>query len=154
MKREPIYDALLLQLQQLQSAPYVTTWPTIQVSLGFKTYEDAQIQPALFLVPMKEHATYVRGLPTKWMLHAELWIYVRSDSINLGVQNLNALLDAVDSILSPLGTNAGPLGDNGYVDVLGGLVQYVAIQGEVEISGGYLQNNQTVARVPLEILVA
>lgn len=154
MKREPIYDALLAQLQQLQTGTYITTWPTMQVNLGFKTYEDTQIQPAVFLTPMKEQATYVRGLPTKWMLFAEIWVYIRSDTVSLGVQNLNALLDAIDAILSPLGANAGPMSDNGFVDTLGGLVQYVAIQGEVEISGGYLQNNQSVARIPLEILVA
>jgi hypothetical protein len=154
MKREPIYDALLGLLQQLQSPPYVTTWPTIQVNLGFRTYEDAQIQPAIFIEPLKEAAVYQRGLPTKWKLQAAVWVYVRSDTINLGIQNLNAFMDAIEAILSPVGSNAGAPSDNGYVLTLNELVQYAAIQGEVEISGGYLQNNQTVARIPLEILVA
>jgi hypothetical protein len=38
--------------------------------------------------------------------------------------------------------------------VLGGLVVYCAIQGAVEISGGFLNGAQTVARIPLEIMVA
>lgn len=154
MQREPLYNAILAELQQLQGPQYVDTFPDqvhLVVSRGFVSWDEATIQPAIYLVPITEKAQYNSGLPTKWLVTAELWVYVRADTIAIGVQNLSMMLDAIDSILSPLGANAGP---QLFVNTLGGLAVYCAIQGAIEISGGFLNGQQAVARVPLEIMVA
>jgi hypothetical protein len=154
VQREPIYQALLGQLQQLQapSSSYAATWPSLVVSRGFVHWEDATVQPAIYIVPVKETAIYKKGLPTKWMVEVELYLYVRADSIDLGVQNLSALLDAVDATLSVFNTTnaGGPT----FANTLGNLAVYCAIQGAIDISGGFLNGQQAVARVPIEIMVA
>lgn len=154
MQREAIYTALMGVLGQLQQVPLNTPWPNLALSRGYVNWDDAPYQPAIYLVPKHEKSVYVRGLPIKWVIHCELFVYVKADTVNLGVINLSQLLDAIDSVLSPLGPNAGPSGGNGFVDTLNGLAVYCAIQGEIVISGGWLNNAQTVAQVPLEIMVA
>jgi hypothetical protein len=63
-------------------------------------------------------------------------------------------MDNIDYILSPVGPNGGISSDNGYVNTLGGLVQYCVFQGPAEISGGFLNKKQTIARIPLEMQFA
>ncbi len=151
MTRDAIYSALLTQLLALQKPPY----NFLTVSRGFVPWDACDDQPALFIVPKTEKAEYKRGLPTKYLITLDLYVYVRwIDSVIQGVGALAQAMDAIDSIISPIGPNAGPLGDNGYVNTLGGLVVYCALQGESDISGGYLNNQQTVARMPVEIMAA
>lgn len=146
MKRRPIIDALLAQLQALTAEPY-----EVQViSQGYVVWSDADIQPAIYYVPVREEAKYSSGLPTKWMMHGDLWVYVRQSTIELGVQTLMDLMDGIEEVLSPMGSNGMPTKSN----TLGGLVTYCAIQGQAEISGGFLNQQQTVARIPIEILTA
>ena len=152
MVREPIYQALIGVLQQLQTGSYAQQFPNLVVSRGFVMWDEADVQPAIYLVPKTETAEYRRGLPTKWKMTMDLYIYVRADSISLGVQNLSLLMDAIDAVLSPLGANAGS--PNDFVETLGGLVVYCAIQGATDISGGFLNGLQTVARMSLEVIVA
>lgn len=153
MQRDPIFAALLNQLTALTVSPYTVQ----EVSRGFVPWEAADEQPAIYIVPGTETAEYKRGLPTKWIIHCELWVYVRwVDSVVTGVTALAQLMDSIDYILSPLGPNGGVRSDNGYVNNLNGTpgVVYCAIQGTSEVSGGFLNKSQTVARMPIEIMAA
>jgi hypothetical protein len=151
--REPIYAALLAYIQQLTSAPYSLAIPTI--SRGFKHWSQVppEEQPAIYVVPEEEAATYERAkIYTRWNLKIALWVYVqKGDDITLGVQMLTAILDGIDAVLTvnPANAQGPPAG----VNTLNGLVTQCAINGPTIISAGYLEN-QTVARVPIEIITA
>jgi hypothetical protein len=151
MKREPIYAALLSQLQGLTSAPYSLAIPLI--ARDFIPWDACTEQPAIFLVPEEEIATYVREkIYTKWTLKIALWVYVQKGDDNaLGVQMLTAILDGIDQVVTvnPQNIQGLPAG----VNALGGLVVQCSINGPTVISAGYL-GAQTVARVPIEIITA
>jgi hypothetical protein len=151
LQRDPIYAALLTQLQALLTAPY-----TMQVvSRGFVPWDQADLQPALYIVPLTEDTTSKRGMPNTTLFKIDLYLYVRwTDSVAQGVTALAQQMDAVGYILDPLGPNGGFHNDNGVVNNLGGLAQWCALQGTAEISGGFLNKSQTIARMPLEIMVA
>lgn len=151
MKREPIYAALLSQLTKgLSVAPYNVA----NVSRGFVHWEQCDAQPAVYIVPNKETAAYVRGTPVTWTLELDLYVYVRwQDSVAQGVTALAQIMDGIDAVLSPTGANAAPNAGN-IVNTLGGLVQYCALKGAAEVSGGFLNRQQTIARMPVEIVVA
>lgn len=154
MVRNPIYNALLLQLQQLTTT-YAEEYGNVQVvSRGFVPWTEADVQPAIFIVPVNEKGDYKRGLPTKWTFKIDLYVYNKwVDSVQQGVILLTQIMDGIDYVLSPLGPNGGILTDNGYVNNLNGLAVYCALQGEADISGGFLNQGQTIARMPLEIMV-
>jgi hypothetical protein len=150
VQRDPIYAALLSQLTALTKAPYgVQT-----VSRGFVMWDESGPQPAIYIVPLTEEGVYKRGLPTKWIIKLELYVYVQwVDSVQQGVTILAQTMDAIDYILSPVGPNGIKM-DNGAVNTLGGLVTYCALSGPAEISGGFLNRAQTISRMPVEIMVA
>lgn len=152
MQRDPIYAALLNQLLSLTKAPY----SVLQVaSRGFVPWDQASLQPAAYVVPVTEEAQYKRGLPTKWLLKIDLYVYVKwVDSVAQGVTALAQVMDKIDYILSPTGPNGGAHSDNGFVNNLGGLVTYCALQGAGDVSGGFLNQSQTIARMPVEVMVA
>lgn len=158
MQRDPIYAAVVTQLSALMVPPLSQTYgpPVLVVSRGFVPWERADDQPAIYLVPLTEKAEYRRGLPTKWWFKLDLYLYVRwVDSVDQGVTALAKIMDGIDFVLSPMNPpNAGQSGDNGFVNTLGGLCSYCALQGEAEISGGFLNQQQCVARMPMEIVVA
>lgn len=147
MKRNAIYSALLAQLQALQVGPY-----QVQViSQGFVPWDQADLQPAIYIDPRKEISKYVRGTPIVWTLHMDLWVYVKwADSVEQGTTELANIMDGVDAILSPTGPNGSP---QTAVNTLGGLVTYCALQGEGDVTSGALNKQQAIARMPVEILV-
>lgn len=153
MNREPIYAGLLAYIEGLQAAPYSLAIPTF--SRGFVPWSEVppEEQPAIYVVPEEELASYERvKLYTKWTLKISLWVYVqKQDQTALGVQMLTAILDGLDAILTVNTANVQgpPLG----VNTLNGLVYQCAINGPTVISAGYL-GDQTVARVPIEIIIA
>lgn len=153
MKREPIYAGLLAQIQGLTSAPYSLAIPTIARDFVPWTEVPPEMQPAIYVVPEEELALYERAkIYTKWTLKIALWVYVqKGDDVTLGVQMLTAILDGIDAIVTVNTQNVQgpPVG----VNTLGGLVAQVGINGPTVISAGYL-GNQTVARVPIEIITA
>lgn len=151
MTRDAIYAALLSQLATgLAAAPYNVT----NVSRGFVHWEQCDVQPAVFVVPNKEIGEYVRGTPVKWTLAIDLYVYVRwADSVDQGVTALAQIMDGIDAVLSPTGPN-GSKNAGQAVNTLGGLVQYCALKGACEVSGGFLNRQQTIARMPVEIMVA
>ena len=152
MTRDPIYEALLAQLTEglLNVAPY----NVLNVDRGFVHWEQCDVQPAVFVVPNKEVGEYVRGTPVKWVLTPDLYIYVRwQDNVSQGVRALSQIQDGIDYVLSPTGPN-GSRNAAQAVNTLGGLVSYCALKGAAEISGGFLNRQQTIARMPVEIMVA
>jgi len=147
MNRTQIYCSLVQQLSNLRGAPYSLDIPTIE--LGLDNAENA-VQPAIYIAPMKEKSSNVRGLPNKWTLLVEVYVYVKQSGSKTGVENILPLLDAIDTVTSPQVNNRGP---GSFANDLGlpNIVTHCAIAGEIEIFGGYL-GGQTIARVPFEIL--
>jgi hypothetical protein len=104
-----------------------------------------EAQPALFQAQKDQAAEPHLGLPTKWRLRAELFLYVNSgaDMTLVPATQLNNFVDAIDAALAP------PIGQ--VAQTLGGLVQYCRISGEVLTDEGVL-GPQAVAIIPIEIL--
>lgn len=148
MKREAIAVAIIEQIKLLVDPPYNIELP--EISRKWLIWSDAREQPAVYLVPTVESPSFVRGLPTKWTATYDLWVYCRGEGDVLGVQQLNTILDALETIFAPPAVNAPP---NAYVNTLGGLVHRCALAGPTEIDGGYL-GDQSVAKMTLEIVTA
>lgn len=146
MNREAIAEAIIAQINLLKEPPYDLAIPTI--SRKWQIWSDAREQPAVFIVPLLEVPNSVRGLPTKWTLTYDLWVYCKGAGDRIGVQALNPILDAVETIFKPVAQNAPP---NAYVNTLGGLVERVSLAGPTTIDGGYL-GDQSVAKMELEIV--
>jgi len=108
----------------------------------------AKAQPAIYMIQSGETNERVRGLPAKWRLKAEFYIYVHpgeSDKI-IPSQQLNPIIANIREALEVDDLVANTC-------TLGGLVSHCWISGEVEIFDGVL-GAQAVAIVPIEILFA
>jgi len=148
MKRVEIYNALLAQLASLRDDPYNMSIPTIE--LGLDNAANNPKQPAIYLAPAHETSVYSQGLPIKWEITAEVYVYTLKSGNFTGVQNLLPVMDAIDLVLSPQ-TNQKP---GAYQNTLGlPYVSSAAISGQCEIFGGYL-DEQTIARIPIRIVTA
>lgn len=150
MIRANIYPALVNQLTNIRNAPLSLNVPTIE--FGLEHAADQGNQPAIYVMPSKEKAEYTRGLLIKWILSCEIYVYVLNAGGAAGVTNLLPILDGIDQVLSPQTNQRGP---GSFANDLGlpGIVSHCAIQGAVEIFGGYL-DSQTIARIPIEIVTA
>jgi hypothetical protein len=139
MTREPIYAALFATLSA--AAPFVTS------SRRLRHWSDVgpAEQPSLFLVQKSETAQRHKGLPPKWILAIDLFVYARApDDVTSAATVLNPLIDAIESALAPATPTA--------TQTLGGLVEHAWIAGKIETDEGVL-GGQAVAIVPIEILV-
>lgn len=147
MRRLQIYCAFENQVSGLLKSPYNLEIPTIR--MGMENAENA-IQPAIFIMPNRERSTNIRGLPNKWTLLLEVYVYVKRGVDDSGVANLLALIDAIDTVTSPEVNNRGP---GSYANDLGlpNIVSSCAIAGEIQIFGGYL-TDQSIALIPFEIV--
>ncbi|NHR05729.1 hypothetical protein HA052_11010 [Chromobacterium haemolyticum] len=141
MNREHIYAALF---ERLKAIPGLRT-----TSRRLKQWGDVDSsqQPALFLAQGRETATPgdpARGVPTKWLLHPEVYLYVRTTGNQAPGTVMNPLLDAIEAVTKP---------DNPMqrVQTLGGLVERCWIEGDIETDEGTL-GDQAVAIVPFRIL--
>jgi hypothetical protein len=144
VKREAIYAALFKLLNGLPGF--------VSKSRHLKHWSDVPSgqQPALFQVQGNQLPQQTgRGLPPKWLLRAELYIYTWSDETDpVPVEVVNTLTDAIDAVLGP-----GPGSDmQQNVQTLGGLVSHCWIDDEVKIYDGVL-GQQSVAIIPISILV-
>jgi hypothetical protein len=141
MTRETIYAALFAKWRNL---PGVVT-----LSRRLKHWSDAPVneQPAVFQVQRHENPSTVRGMPTKWTLAADLYVYVNTgnDTDEAPAPVLNAILDAIEAAIAPDITDG--------FQTLGNLVSHCWISGPIETDEGTL-GAQAVAIVPIEILVA
>lgn len=141
MNREAIYSALF---DRLKAIPGLRTTSR---RLRHWSDVDASQQPALFQAQGRETATPgdpARGVPTKWTLSADVYIYVRTDGDQVPGTVMNPLLDAIEAALR---------NDNAMqrVQTLGGLVERCWIEGDIETDEGTL-GDQAVAIVPIRIL--
>ena len=116
-----------------------------------KHWEDVQPdgQPALFQLQRHEQVVRKPGLPPRWELGLDLYLYVHTagnlDPDVIPSQLMNPLLDAVESsfvVDDPQGNRV----------TLGGLVYNCYIDGAVEIFEGNL-GDQAVAILPITVLV-
>lgn len=142
MIREPIYAALFARIES--AAPFATA------SRRLRHWSDVQAaeQPALFLTQKSETATGQRGLPTKWLLAADIYLYCQApDEVTAPALVLNPLIDAIEKALAPTGGDA-VLGN---AQTLGGLVSDCRIAGKIETDEGAL-GGQAVAIIPVELL--
>jgi len=100
-------------------------------------------RPALFQAQKGETAVQVTGLPTKWMLGVDLYVYVSTKGVDHPGAVLNPILDAIATMLDQ------PF--PGQSQTLGGLVQYARIDGKIETDEGTL-GDDAVAIIPVTIL--
>lgn len=140
MTREPIYAALFARLAS--SAGFVTTGRRL------KHWNDvhASSQPALFMAQKTETPSQVRGIPARWELKVDVYLYVNTSGDQAPGTLLNAVLDSVAEALAP----NNPIEN---VQTLGGLVEHCWIEGTIETDEGTL-GDQAVAIVPISILVS
>jgi hypothetical protein len=141
MIREPIYAALFALWGDIPGL--------VTVSRRLKHWSDvpANEHPALFQVQRKEKPVQDKGVPTKWFLHVDLYLYVNSGDPDVPPSPLlNAILDAIEAKVPAPGTIDE-------VQALGGLVSHAWISGEIETDEGTL-GSQAVAIIPIEILAA
>ena len=139
MNREPIYAALFATLSG--AAPFISA------SRRLRHWSDVgpAEQPALFVAQKTETAQRRKGLPPKWTLAVDVFVYVHApDAVAAPTTALNPLLDALEAVLAP--------SDPGATQTLGGLVEHAWIAGKIETDEGVL-GGQAVAIIPVEILV-
>lgn len=152
MLRNVIYDAILDQLNLLTAAPFNLNIPVI--SRDFKHWADSPIQPCIFLVEEKHQAKFNSGIPLRWTMEDSLWIYAKKDPKKLGIEYINDIMDALETLLMPPVSGVpGRPDPTLYTNTLNGLVQWCAISGQVDFNGGYL-GDQAVARMTLETVQA
>lgn len=103
-------------------------------------------QPALYMAQRSETAVQLRGVPPKWTLAVDLYLYAYSgnDHNAIPAQKLNPLIDAIETALLP---------SPGGFQTLGGLVSHCWIAGKIETDEGFL-GPQAVAIIPIEIVTS
>lgn len=138
MNREAIYAALFARLSAIPGL--VTT----SRKLRHWTDVPPPEQPALFQAQGNQTAQPQTGLPPKWLLSADVYIYVRTTGADAPGPVINPILDAVTDALAP---------DNPVRNTctLGGLVEWARIEGAIETDEGTL-GDQAVAIIPINIL--
>src|SRR3970040_1642286 len=148
MTRDTIYAALL----QLWSNLTVGGSPAFKTATRkVKIWElvAAEDQPALLQLQRRETVTKPRGLPAKWTLSIDLYLYVHTgantDQTIVPSQLLNPLMDAIEAAL---------VIDDRSNDActLGGIVSHCFIDGAVEIFEGNL-GDELVAIIPIVVVV-
>ena len=144
--REPIYVALwsLFLNHPTLAGQFVTT------SRYKRHFDDvdADAMPALFLTETGENWVKPgKGIPAKRTLTAMLAMYTSTSQPNavLPATLINALMDTVDEVIENVGNPSN-------AQTLGGLVEHVYLEGEVEIYEAFLQD-KSIVLVPLTILL-
>lgn len=144
--REPIYVALwslFINNPALQGL-FVTTSRYLR---HFETVAPEQM-PALFMAQGGEAWTKGgKGIPAKRVLMPHLAMYCSTAQPNaiLPATLINTLLDVVDDVIENPGIPSN-------AQTLGGLVDHVYIEGQIEIYEGYLQE-KSIVLVPLTVLL-
>ncbi len=144
--REPIYVALwnLFLTHPDLVGKFVTTSRYLK---HFDTVAPEQM-PALFMAEGGEQWTKPgKGIPAKRVLMPHLAMYcstAQPDAI-LPATLINNLMDVVDEVIEQPGVPSN-------TQTLGGLVEHVYLEGQVEIYEGYLQD-KSIVLVPLTIML-
>jgi hypothetical protein len=141
--REQTYAALFVHLQSALGPVF----PTISRRWRMPDQIAPESRPALFQVQTGERAkTNANGEPLIWIATVDLMIYTQgsSDEQTVPSQELNALMDAVESALAPSANSDGKL-------TLGGRVSHCRPQGAVRITEN-VSGAIAMAVLPVEIL--
>ncbi len=148
MTRETIYAALFAYFSGLTdggSALFKKATRKLTVWEGV----EAEDQPALLMLQKSELCQRQRGLPSKWTLRIDLYLYVHTGAMNdpdlIPSQIFNPLMDAIEASVA-----IDDLSNN--TCTLGGLVYHTFIDGDVEVFEGNL-GDQAVVIVPITVLV-
>lgn len=140
MTREPISVALFAKLA---AVPGLVTSSRI---LQHFSDVPAVNQPALFLTPGVQTAVRAgAGLPAKWTVDMDVFVYVNRASSDVPDTALNTILDGIEAALLPLPAQE--------VQTLGGLCTHCWIEGAIQTEVGSM-GNQILCVVPIRILVA
>lgn len=101
--------------------------------------------PALYQVQIQQKADFQGAVPTRWELSC-MWIVVvcQTDTTQPMTPTLNPILDAITAALAPAPAMSR--------QTLGGLVEYAAIDGNIDISEGVM-GDRTVAFIPIKVIV-
>jgi hypothetical protein len=142
MNRENIYVALF---NVVDTAARGAGAVTISRKLLHWTDVPPVNQPAVFQIQRTESFQQARGVPAKWTLLVDLYVYVNTaeDPQVAPTTKLNPILDALESAFLPCEPD-GPV-------TLGGLVSHAWISGPIETFEGLL-GEQEVAIIPIEIV--
>jgi len=148
VNRENIYAALFAYFSGLTDGmdPLFKT-----ATRKLKVWEDVEPedQPALLQLQSRESCERIRGLPSKWNLSIDLYLYVHTGAINdpdtTPSQLINPLIDAIEAsiVVDDFANNAC---------TLGGLVYHAYIDGTVEMFEGNL-GDQACVIIPITVVV-
>ncbi len=144
--REPIYVALWnlfinhpnLVGQFVTSGRFLKLWDSVPLTQ----------MPALFLAEGGEQWTKQgKGIPAKRVLmpHLAMYCSAAQPDAQPPATLINTLLDVVDEVIESPGNPQN-------TQTLGGLVEHVYIEGQIEIYEGYLQD-KSIVLVPLTIML-
>ncbi|MDO5058582.1 MAG: hypothetical protein Q4D82_01410 [Neisseria sp.] len=139
MEREAIYSALF---DKLKTVPGIQT-----VSRRLRHWEDVPDyeQPALFLAPVEEELKTDTAQSSRYLMRANVYLYVHSHAEEGAAADLNRCLDALIRVLNT------PHPVTGKTDLPVGGVHYCRAEGQIELDEG-LFGGQAFAVVPVMIL--
>jgi hypothetical protein len=143
MTREAIYAAAFAFMTANVGSGVVST------SRRLKLWSDVtwSEQPAIFQAQVSEDSPIppVKGLPYKWVLGVEWYVYVSSGDDNTMPPStiLNPILDSLEALFPHAGKP----------QTLGNLVEEIRIAGRIRIAE-MSQGTQAVALVPIRIVVS
>jgi hypothetical protein len=104
-------------------------------------------QPALFMTQRDPVVKQTERMPDIWTLGADVYLYAQQPDQETSVDpTLNAIIDAVRSILQPSGADAAKYG----VNTLNQLVKRLWIEGNIQTAEGAL-GGQGVAIIPVKM---
>lgn len=144
MNREAIYAALWAKLEALDG--FVTKSRKLLHWNDVSRFE----QPALFMAQGKQQAVTVTGQESKWILHADVYVYVQTDG-EAPAPLLNPLLDAVCNAVNEI----HPITGRSTLQPQDGqsVIEYCRVEGVIETDEGTL-GDQAVAVIPVVMLAA
>jgi hypothetical protein len=137
--REAVYAALFAKLQSLPGL--------VTVSRRLQNVQDVQPEsfPAAFQIQGEQQSRYSGNTPAVFTWKADWLLYVHdSDPTTAPSTQLNNLIDAATALLTP--------GPGQPRQSLGGLVEYCAIDGSVQVFEGVL-GDRAVAVLPITIVL-
>lgn len=142
MNREAVYSALWAKLESLDG--FVTKSRKLLHWNDVGRFE----QPALFMAQGNMQALTVSGQETKWLLHADLYLYVRTGG-EPPAPVINPLIDAVCNAVNEI----HPITGRAALFVDGVDVEYCRVEGVIDTDEGTL-GEQAVAVIPVVICAA
>lgn len=137
--REAVYAALFAKLQGLPGL--------VTVSRRLQNVQDVQPEsfPAAFQLQGEQQSKFSGNTPAIFTWRADWLLYVHNDDQSSAPSTqLNTLIDAACALLNP-----SPALNR---QTLGGLVEYCAIDGNIQVFEGVL-GNRAVAVLPITIVL-